>query len=142
MESRKSTTGMVFILNNAAISWSSKLQTTVSCSTAEAEYVAAAAAVREGLWLRKLLVDMGMGNLPVRIFGDNEGALQLLKHPIASARSKHIDVAHHFARERVMRGEVSFEHISTERMVADIMTKALPRNKTEFCREGMGLSPT
>ncbi len=40
-----------------------------------------------------------------------------------------------------MRGEVAFEHIGTERMVADILTKALPRSKAEYCREGMGLYP-
>ena len=102
VDSRRSTTGYVFVLNGGAISWSSRLQQTVAISTAEAEYMAAAHAVKEALWLRKLLADFGKaGNTAVQLWGDNQAALKLLKHPIASNRSKHIDVIYHFARERV-----------------------------------------
>jgi len=139
IDSRRSTTGYVFIMHGGAVSWNSKLQATVAVSTTEAEYMAAAGAVKEALWLRKLMGDFGIPIKTVKIYGDNQGAIKLLKHPIASARSKHIDVIYHFARERVARGEVTFEYISTERMVADGMTKALPENKFVFCREGMGV---
>ena len=54
-------------------------------------------------------------------------------------RSKHIDVAHHFARERVARKEVAFEFVATDQQIADIMTKALPKNKHVFCCDGMGV---
>jgi len=54
-------------------------------------------------------------------------------------RSKHIDVAHHFVRERVARSEVSFSYLSTDKMVADILTKALPEVKHNFCSSSMGL---
>ena len=139
IDSRRSTTGYVFIVHGGAVSWNSKLQATVAVSTTEAEYMAAAGAVKEALWLRKLMGDFGIPIKTVKIYGDNQGAIKLLKHPIASARSKHIDVIYHFARERVARGEVTFEYISTERMVADGMTKALPENKFVFCRESMGV---
>jgi hypothetical protein len=139
IDTRRSTTGYVYILNGGVISWSSRLQATVAVSTAEAEYMAAAAAVKEALWLRKLLSDFGKGIPTVSIYGDNQAAIKLLKHPIASLRSKHIDVIYHFARERVARGEVTFEYISTDRMVADIMTKALPVNKFITCRDSMGM---
>jgi hypothetical protein len=76
----------------------------------------------------------------VNIYGDNQAALKLLKHPIASLRSKHIDVIYHFARERVARGEVKFEYISTDKMVADIMTKALPESKFITFRDSMGMA--
>ena len=113
-DTRRSTTGFVFILNEGAITWSSKLQPTVAVYTTEAEYMAAAQAVREALCLKKLLAigDLGinMGTMP--ILTDSQGALKLLKHPIASMRSKHIDVIHHFARERVARKEVCFGYCS------------------------------
>ena len=139
VDSRRSTTGYVFLMHGGAMSWSSRLQPTVAASTTEAEYMAAAGAVKEALWLRKLTADISIPVKTVLIYGDNQGAIKLLKHPIASVRSKHIDVIYHFARERVTRGEVAFEYISTELMVADCMTKPLPVGKFTFCREGMGL---
>jgi len=81
--------------------------------------------------------------LQMRIYSDNQGAIKLLKHPVASVKSKHIDVIHHFARERVARKEVQFEYISTDLMIADCMTKALAASKFVFCcklaLKGMGI---
>ena len=139
VDTRRSTTGYVFILNGGAISWSSKRQQTIAASTTEAEYMAAASAVKEALWLRKLLRDLEIEAETVTIMADNQSAIKLLKNPISSLRSKHIDVIHHFARERVMRGEVEFQYISTVEMIADVMTKALPTTKHVFCCAGMGV---
>lgn len=139
VDTRRSTTGYVFVLNGGAISWASKLQPTVAVSTAEAEYMAAAAAVKEALWLRKLLADLQMPVGTVQMHCDNQAALSLLKHPIASARSKHIDVLHHFARERVARGEVKFEYCQSSDMLADCLTKALPDVSFMFCRDTIGV---
>lgn len=139
LDTRRSTTGYVFIMNGAAISWQSKRQPTVAVSTTEAEYMAAAAAVKEGLWLRKLLADFGIGIDTVKMLADNQSAIKLLRNPISSLRSKHIDVVHHFARERVMRKEVAFIYTATDSMIADVMTKALPNVKHVYCCSGMGV---
>lgn len=139
IDTRRSTTGYVFVLCGGAISWQSKRQPTVAVSTAEAEYMSAAAAVKEALWLSKLMVDLGMEPSAIQILGDNQAALKLLKNPISSLRSKHIDVVHHFARERVLRGEVSFSYISTDQQVADILTKPLTTAKHNRCAAGMGM---
>ena len=140
VNTRRSTSGYVFLLNGGAICWSSRVQKTVAVSTTEAEYMAAAAATKEALWLRNLLRDFKINTSPVNIFGDNQATLHLLKNANAAARSKHIDVMHHFARERVLRNEVNFEYIATHLMLADCMTKALPEPKFMFCRTGMGVS--
>ena len=140
IDTRRSTSGYVFILNGGAISWASRLQPTVAASTTESDYIAAATAIKEGLWLRKLFQDLGLNLDTINIYADSQTALKLLKNPIVSNRSKHIDVIHHFARERVARNEVTFEYISTDTMVADSLTKAVPTNKFNFCRTGMGLS--
>ena len=140
IDSRRSTTGFIFLLNGGPISWQSKLQVTVAASTTEAEYMAASAAAKEALYLRKLFQDFGYGSIAVPIHIDNQAALTLLKNPISSVRSKHIDVTHHFVRERVARKEIEFSYINTEKMVADIMTKALPERAFKACCSGMGLS--
>lgn len=141
IDTRRSTTGYVFILNGGAISWSSRLQQTVAASTTEAEYMAAAFAIKEALWMRKLLSDLQLSIDTIPIKADNQSAIKLLKNPVFSMRSKHIDVIYHFARERVARKEVSFQYIKTEEMVADTLTKAVPANKFKFCRDIMGLTP-
>jgi len=138
-DTRRSTTGYVFVLYGGAVSWQSKRQPTVAASTTEAEYQAAAAAVREALWLRKLLSDLDISCGTVCIQADNQAAIKLLNNPLVSARSKHIDVMHHFARERVLRKEVAFQYISTDLQLADMFTKALPCGKHEFCCQGVGL---
>lgn len=139
LDSRRSTTGYVFTMGGGAISWSSRLQPTVAASTTEAEYMAAAYAIKEALWLRNLLNDLGMKTHTITINADNQSAIKLLKNPIFSMRSKHIDIIYHFARERVMRNDIAFKYIPTSKMVADALTKPLPTIKLEFCRTHMGV---
>ena len=139
IDTRRSTTGYVFTLNGGAISWQSKRQPTVAASTTEAEYMAAAAAVKEALSLRKLLSDFGLTYKTVNILADNQSAIKILRNPISSLRSKHIDVIHHFARERVMRNEVTFTYTPTNLMIADLLTKPLAGEKFTFCCAGMGV---
>jgi len=139
IDTRRSTTGYVFILGGGAISWSSRLQPTVAVSTTEAEYMAAAYAIKEALWLRTLLTEMGLED-PITICADNQSAIKLLKNPVFTMRSKHIDVIYHFARERVIRKDIMFKYIPTSNMVADALTKPLPAAKLEYCRTAMGVS--
>jgi hypothetical protein len=54
--------------------------------------------------------------------------ISLTKNPTQHARTKHIDVQHHFVQERVENGKVTFEYCSTEEMMADVLTKALPKD--------------
>jgi hypothetical protein len=141
IDTRRSRTGFVGILNSGAIVWNSKLQPTVAVSTCESEYMALAAACKDALWLRKLLPDLGisLGPQPITIRCDNQGALMLARNPISTPRSKHIDVLHHFARERAERSEVSFVPVGTADNIADALTKALPETKFKFCLKGMGV---
>ncbi|GLI62768.1 hypothetical protein VaNZ11_005512 [Volvox africanus] len=137
--SRRSTSAYVFLLGNGAISWSSKLQPTVATSTAEAEYMASAAAIKEALWLRHLLHDLGVGVEAVPLRCDSTSCISMLVSPISTARTKHIDICHHFARQRVERGEIRMVQCTTAEQVADILTKALPKEKLRFCISGMGM---
>ncbi|GLI66111.1 hypothetical protein VaNZ11_009822, partial [Volvox africanus] len=136
---RRSTTGYVFRVNGTAISWSSQLQRTVAASSVEAEYQALSSAVREALWLSKLSDDLKIGTSPSIIKVDSQGAMNISNNPMTSQRSKHIDVMHHLVRERVASGEVELRYCPTEKMVADVMTKALGEAKFKWCRASMGV---
>ena len=95
--------------------------------------MAAAAASKEALWLKKLLPSLGIKLYTV---------MKLIKNPIESARSKHIDVIHHFVRdpERVARGEIVFSYIATKDMVADCLTKPVSAILLKKPLAGMGIS--
>jgi hypothetical protein len=140
-DTRHSTSGYAFIAYGGAIHWSSKRQSTVALSTTEAEFIAAAGAAREALWIRKLLgdleVDFGGGAL--LIYGDNQSALKLIRNPILSLRSKHIDIAHQFVREKEARKAIAFQYISTDLMAADMLTKPVNKSKLVFCMNRLGI---
>lgn len=142
LDTRRSTTAFVWTLHAGAVSWRSVLQPTVALSTAEAEYMAAASAAREALWWRKLCADLGEPAKAPTIYSDSQCALALVRNPVVSQRSKHIDVLHHFVRERAARGEVAFQYCGTERMVADALTKVVGVQKFTWCRSLMGLVDT
>ena len=144
-ETRRSTSGYIFNLGSGAISWSSKRQSSTALSSCEAEYIGQTQATKEAVWLRRLLVELQVaeeeGHAPIAtvIYGDNQGAIALTKNPEFHARTKHIDIQHHFAREKQQSGEVDLQYIPTEQQVADGLTKALPRDKLEAFRNALGL---
>ena len=139
IDKRKSTSGHVFLLNGSAISWASKLQPTIAMSTCEAEFVAAANAAKEALWLKTLLGDFKGKVQPVNLYVDNQGALKWIHHPHAHQRTKHIYVAYRFIQDRVERGEIHCHYVETASMIADCPTKAVPLAKIEENKRDMGL---
>lgn len=138
---RRSTSGYVFMLGDGAISWNSKKQPTIALSTTEAEYMAISQSTREALWLRQLLSDVGLEQeRSTPLMCDNQGAIALVKNPTHHSRSKHIDIQHHFIREKVESNVIEMRYIPTERMVADVLTKALAKPRHEALRLEMGLA--
>ena len=137
--SRRSTTGYVFRGAGGAITWSSKLQPTVAASTTEAEYMAAAAAAKEGLWLRKALYDLGEPHSSMVIGCDNQAALAHIKNPIVSLRAKHVEIHHHFLRERVEMGQLHYHYVRTADNASDVLTKPLGPLLHKGCLEGLGM---
>ena len=140
LDTRRSTTGYVVMLNNGAVTWRSQRQPTVALSTMEAEYMALTEATKELLWMRRFLTELGYGNDdPVDLFTDNQSALALSKNPVSHARAKHIDVRHHFVRDAIQDNVVWVQHIPTENIIADSLTKALGREKHWRCTTRMGM---
>ena len=139
LDNRRSTTGFLYLLHGGAITWLSKRQPTVAVSTTEAEYIAAAQTIKEALWLRGLLGDLKIVVNTFPIMADDQSALKLLKNPVSSNRSKHIDVLYRFARERVARQEVEITYVSTDKMLNDMFTKPVPSSKLQLCCKGIGV---
>ena len=132
-----SRTGYVITYANCPIIWSSKMQSTISLSTTEAEYVALSSALRDVIFLMELAQEFELHGAPIpksdkplitcRTFEDNVGALELANNPKLRPRTKHIAVQFHHFRSYVQRKLITVQHVSTTEQIADIFTKALPR---------------
>jgi len=125
IDGRRSTTGSVFTCNGGAITWTSKRQSPVATSTAEAEYAAAAMANKEALWLRKLTSALCGDGGAVPMGQDNQSCLALVNNPEATGRTTHVDVAYHMVRDYQARGDVAFYFLPSVEMPADGLTKPL-----------------
>lgn len=140
IDDRKSTSGYVFLRNGAAISWQSKKQPTVAQSTAEAEYTALSLATKEALWLKQLTFEtLGIADMVIQMHCDNKGAVDLAQNNNISEKTKHIDIKMKFVHFEIERKNIAVMHVSTNDMLADVFTKALPKQKHFDCIFGFGL---
>ena len=135
----RSTTGVVCIYAEGAISWLSQRQASVAISTTEAELVAASEAAREILWLKRLLSDVVKFNDIPQLQVDNEAAVKLAQNPELHRRTKHIRTRHFFVRELVTTGEIDIARVSSEAQLADILTKPMHRPRLQSLVKEMGL---
>ena len=141
LSDRKSTSGYVLLKNGAAISWKSKKQSVVAQSTAEAEYVALFFAVQETIWIRRMLHDLHEElSGPTVVYEDNQAAIKIVQNPVDHPKTKHIATKFHFTRQHVEDGVVKLTYCPTEKMLADIFTKPLARDRFEMLRYGLGLT--
>ena len=132
LDTRRSTTGYVFMLGGAVISWSSRLQPTVALSSTEAEYMAVCSAGQEAVHLRQLLTGLQFApTSPTVIFEDNQGCIALSENPVHHQRTKHIDIRFHYTRDLVACGDIKLKYIPTADQLADLLTKALPAPRTQ-----------
>jgi hypothetical protein len=135
---RKSTSGYLFQLGGSSISWSSHKQMSVALSSTEAEYVAAAYASQEAVWLRQLHNDLGEPAVgATRLYEDNQGCIKLATSEKINARTKHIDIRHHHLRDLAENGIVELIYCETNNMIADAMIKPLPAPRFKELRAKM-----
>ena len=133
-DTRRSTTGYVFMVNGGPVSWCSKAQHTVALSSTEAEYMALSAACQEALWLRALLGHFRFEqHSATLIHEDNQSCIALAKSLGGHhKRTKHIDIKHHFVKELVESDQIVLTYCATRRMIADCLTKGLTRELFEI----------
>ncbi|UOH83757.1 hypothetical protein LQV05_006494 [Cryptococcus neoformans] len=145
-DTRRSMTGYIAYFHGSPVSWCSRRQRTVAHSTMEAEYIAAAQATREIIWLRGLLKEIGLSQVDATTLHiDNQSTICLSHNPLSHEKSKHIDIRYHIIRERVENSEIKLAYIPTEKQRADVFTKALDGVKhgkavkaLRLTREGTG----
>ena len=142
---RKSTSGYMFVMAGGAISWCSRQQEVVALSSTEAEYISLCTGVKEAIWLRRLVSNLGIkpevGQGPMLLFVDNQGAIDLAQNGSTNRRTKHIDVRYHFNREAVTKRMVRLKYCPSEKMAADILTKALGKIRMTDLLPLFGMSP-
>uniref|UniRef100_A0A8I6Y7V3 Integrase catalytic domain-containing protein n=1 Tax=Hordeum vulgare subsp. vulgare TaxID=112509 RepID=A0A8I6Y7V3_HORVV len=132
VDTRKSTSGVLFFLGGSPVSWQSQKQKVVAISSCEVEYIAAATAACQGIWLARLIGELlNQAAAPFSLFIDNKSAISLCKNPVLHDGNKHIDLRYHFIRDYVEKGFVAVEFIGTREQKADILTKPLGRVRFE-----------
>ena len=137
---RKSTSGFACVLHGGVICWTSKLQSTVALSTAEAETNAGVEAVKQLMHLRLFLRELGQEQTsPSTVFEDNNAAIALAHNKEQSKRAKHYQMKVHFLNEQLKRGVFSYVRVDTRNQLADCFTKALPRDDFARYRDMMGV---
>nr|GEY72248.1 retrovirus-related Pol polyprotein from transposon TNT 1-94 [Tanacetum cinerariifolium] len=133
LDKRRSTTGYVFTLEKAQISWKSTLQSTTTLSTTKVEYMVMTEAVKEAIWLQGLLSKLGIKQKFVTMHSDSQSAIHITKNQVYHARSKHIDVRYHFIREILEEDGVRIQKIYTSKNLADMVTKVVAVIKFNYC---------
>lgn len=138
-DTRRSTSGYVTVHCGGPISWQSIRQKIVALSTTEAEYVAASDATKEVIWIQRLMESVGAAAVghATELRLDNQGSIKLIKNPEFHKRTKHIDVRFHFIRDIYSKGNIIINYVPSSQQLADILTKALPRNKFEENRQNL-----
>ncbi|GJY46679.1 ribonuclease H-like domain-containing protein [Tanacetum coccineum] len=126
LRTRKSVSGFCVFFGKSLVSWKSKKQTTISRSSAEAEYRCMASATCEIMWLINLLGDLCIKRqLPVNLYSDSSSAIQIAANPVFHERTKHFEVDVHFIREKVQDGVINTIKVDSADQTADILTKGL-----------------
>lgn len=129
LDTRKSNTGYIFLMNGGPVTWASRKQNTVALSTTESEYMAASDAAKEILWLKQFLSDINEPQESVILNVDNMSAIKLVQNPVFHKRSKHIDVRYNFIRTKVEEKLIDIRYIESACQLADFLTKALSTSK-------------
>ena len=139
---RKSTSGGCHFLGECLISWTIRRQSTISLSTAEAEYVAAGSCCTQLLWIKHQLEDYSIQENNIPLLCDNTSAIKITKNLIQHSRTKHIEIKHHFIRDHVAKGHIDISYIHADDQLVDIFTQPFIEKMFSHLRECIGIHPT
>ena len=144
MKDTKSTSGYVFTLGGAAVSWKSSKQTCISRSTMESEFIALDKCGEEAEWLRHFLEDIPLWPRPVPaicIHCDSQSAIGRAQSNMYNGKSRHIRRRHNTIRQLLSTGVIYVDYVKSKDNIADPLTKGLNRELVDKSSRGMGLKP-
>lgn len=108
-DSWKPTSGYFCNVRSILVSWSYKKQPNITISSTEVEYKAIVRATYEAIWLRWILVELGLEqSQPTTLYYDNQSVLKIVRNPVFHVQTKFVEVHHHFIKEHVQNGEIDF----------------------------------
>ncbi|RVW17830.1 Retrovirus-related Pol polyprotein from transposon TNT 1-94 [Vitis vinifera] len=137
---RRSTSGYCSFVWENLVTWRSKKQSVVARSSAEAEYRALAQGICEGIWIKRVLSELGQTNSsPILMMCDNQAVISIAKNSVHHDKIKHIEIDRHFITEKVTSETVKLNYVPTKHQTADILTKALLRPNFEDLTCKLGL---
>lgn len=139
LDKRRSISGYVFSLCGSAVSWRASLQSVTALSTTEAEYVSATEGVKEAIWMRGLISELGVPQDVIKVYCDSHSAICLTKNDMYQFKTKHIDIKYHFIRDIVAEGKIKVDKIHTDEDPADMLTKSLSNTKFKHCLDLVGV---
>ena len=127
-DEKKSTTGYIFKLAGGVVSWKSEKRKSIASSTMQAEFVACFSTTTQAIWLRNLIKELTVFDFVdrfIQLYCDNNSAVLFINNNRGLKGSKHMEVKYLTIKEKVQNGDVAVEHISTDDMIADPLTKGL-----------------
>ncbi|GJW16546.1 retrovirus-related pol polyprotein from transposon TNT 1-94 [Tanacetum coccineum] len=128
----KSTSRGLQFLGEKLVSWSLKKQDCTTMSTAEAGYVSLSTCCAQVIWMRTQLLDYGYKYNRILMYCDSKSAIAISCNPVQHSKTKHIDIRYHFIKEHVEKGTVELYFVRTKYQLADLFTKALPKERFEY----------
>ncbi|CAI5960026.1 unnamed protein product [Closterium sp. NIES-65] len=140
-EDSSSVGGYICVVGGGPVSWRSKKQTETALSSVESEYMAMFHGVKEVIWLRRLLEEIGQEQkVATPLFCDSKGALGMARNAVLHGLNKHMRIKWHWLRKEVKRGTVNPIYIKTHQQPADFLTKRLADEPHWRCVRMSGMS--
>ncbi|GJZ73496.1 retrovirus-related pol polyprotein from transposon TNT 1-94 [Tanacetum coccineum] len=138
-DTRKSASGGIQFLGDKLVSRMSKKQDCIAMSSAEIEYVALSASCAQVMWMRTQLQYYGFNYNKIPLYCDSQSAITISCNPVQHSRTKHIHTRYHFIKEQVNNGIIELYFVRTEYQLADMFTKALPKDRFQYLVRRIGM---
>ena len=139
----RSTSGFVIKCNDSVINWRSQREATAALSSTEAEYMSLSECAQDIYWFRQMLTDFGYApSAPILLHEDNQGCIAIAKDPVDHHRIRHVAIKYHFVREAIDNKTFDIVFVPTASMIADGLTKLLPRPAHSRLVAALRISPS